>query len=53
MDDFRAEQTSLVLCALEKSISQVLLVSHKSLDVENIISLGDVSAINSPLGGTS
>ena len=41
MDDFRAEQTSNVLGMLEKSISQVLLVSHKSVEATNHIRLGD------------
>lgn len=40
MDEFRADQTSNVLCTLEKSISQVLQVSHKPIESNNSISLG-------------
>lgn len=40
MDEFRAEQTALVLRTMANSISQVLLISHKSLDADNIVDLG-------------
>lgn len=40
MDDFRAEQTANVLCTLENSISQVLLVSHKTIESVKQIDLG-------------
>ena len=40
MDDFRAQKTSDTLYTLEKTISQVLLVSHKYLDVPNVINIG-------------
>jgi len=40
MDEFRAEKTSDVLRMLVNTISQVLLVSHKSVEAEKRISLG-------------
>lgn len=43
MDEFRSEQTSNVLCTLDNSISQVLLVSHKSIEAINHIDLGELS----------
>lgn len=49
MDDFRAEQTSNVLCMLANSISQVLQVSHKSIESVNQIDLGG-PVVRSQLG---
>lgn len=43
MDDFRAENTAEVLLTLENSISQVLQVSHKSIEASNHIDLGALS----------
>lgn len=43
MDENRAELTSLVLRTLELSISQVMLVSHKSVEADNRVELGDFS----------
>lgn len=40
MDDFRAEQTADVLRTLDNNVSQVLLVSHKSIEAKNEIHLG-------------
>lgn len=51
MDDFRAEQTSNVLCMLENTISQVLLVSHKPIESTNRIELGVSSAERASLYG--
>jgi exonuclease SbcC len=43
MDEFRAENTALVLRTLENSISQVLLISHKSIEADNSVRLGEIS----------
>lgn len=51
MDDFRAQKTSDVLYTLEQSIVQVLLVSHKSIDVPNVITLGGVNGYEPHLPG--
>jgi DNA repair exonuclease SbcCD ATPase subunit len=41
MDAFRAEKTADVLQTLVNSISQVILVSHKDVEAEHRIDLGD------------
>jgi exonuclease SbcC len=40
MDEFRSQETSKILGILENSISQVMLVSHKSIEATHQISLG-------------
>jgi len=44
MDSFRAAKTADVLNTLKDSVSQILLVSHKPVDSENHIRLGDSSS---------
>ena len=51
MDDFRAEQTANVLGTIENSISQVLIVSHKSIEATHHITLGGFIANHA--GGTA
>jgi len=41
MDEFRAEQTALTLRTMADCVSQIILVSHKSVDADYYIDLGD------------
>ena len=41
MDEFRADETAKVYYTLDKSISQVFLISHKSIEAVNHICLGE------------
>lgn len=43
MDDFRAENTAEVFLTLNNSISQILQVSHKSIEATQYVDLGDTS----------
>ncbi len=43
MDNFRAENTAEVLLTLQNSISQILQVSHKSIEATSYVDLGDTS----------
>jgi DNA repair exonuclease SbcCD ATPase subunit len=43
MDDFRAEKTADVLQMLVERVSQVLLVSHKTVDAPHYVRLGDMN----------
>jgi len=41
MDEFRADETAKVYYTLDKSISQVFLISHKAIEAVNHICLGE------------
>lgn len=48
MDSVRARETSETLRNLSKSVSQILVISHKSIEADHEIVFGDPNATNEP-----